>query len=509
MASSPPCVARDSSSLDRRKAEILGALGSPPFAVSSNAGPSASDSSCGSSPVSASHSSSAVPTVSPPASDAMSLPSFSCSSSPPLSVAPAKAPHAAGGLSESAEMEGHAKATTERENTALLSGTVEAGTGGGAAEAKDADGAGADGKRLPRSQKKWLKRAEYREKKREKRPEERRRRRKERRNQMLKETQHLTEEERTAFVKKRKEESRTERAALLVRSPGGMPRVCFNCSFESLMNDKEVRSLAKQLFISYHLVRGAPQVPMQLHFASFTDDNAVFKACRDLFSFSSWVVRRHERPYWEVFSQEEVIVLSPDAEEELLSVEDDKVYIIGGLVDRTISRSETYRQAEAHRYETRKLPFNTFLPDQQRLVLNINTVVEILLHFRQHQDWTAALLAAVPQRLQGTGGRKKARLDKKRERREEIFNRDPNLREEAESRQARERQWCHGKGRCASFDDADPFDNPDSLAALSIFGDADGNGAGEERGGESAGGGKPSEADGTDDGKTLNALLAC
>ncbi|CBZ55343.1 putative tRNA (guanine-N1)-methyltransferase domain containing protein [Neospora caninum Liverpool] len=208
---------------------------------------------------------------------------------------------------------------------------------------------------------------------------------------------------------------------------------------------------------------------MQLHLASFHDDNAVYQACRDLFSFNSWIVRRHERPYWEIFSPEEVVVLSPDAEEELLSVEADKVYVVGGLVDRTISRSETFRQAEQFRFETRRLPFQTFLPDQQRLVLNVNTVVEILLHVRQNGDWKAALLSAVPQRLQGTGGRKKARLDRKRERREEIFTQNPELRGEAESRQARERQWCRGKGRSATFDDENPFDNPESLAALAVF----------------------------------------
>ncbi|KFG66267.1 tRNA (guanine-N1)-methyltransferase [Toxoplasma gondii RUB] len=235
------------------------------------------------------------------------------------------------------------------------------------------------------------------------------------------------------------------------------------------MNEKEIRSLAKQLFISYHLVRSSPSVPMQLHLASFDDDNTVYQACRDLFSFNSWIVRRHERPYWEVFSREEVVVLSPDADEELLSVEADKVYVVGGLVDRTISRSETFRQAEQFQFETRKLPFPTFLPEQQRLVLNVNTVVEILLQVRQHGDWKAALLSAVPRRLQGTGGRKKARLDRKRERREEIFSHNPELRNEAEARQVRERQWCRGKGRSSTFDDENPFENPDALAALALF----------------------------------------
>lgn len=56
----------------------------------------------------------------------------------------------------------------------------------------------------------------------------------------------------------------------------------------------------------------------------------------------------------------------------------------------------------------------TFLPDQQRLVLNVNTVVEVLLHVYQHGDWTEALVTALPQRLRGVGGRKKTRLDKKR-----------------------------------------------------------------------------------------------
>lgn len=44
----------------------------------------------------------------------------------------------------------------------------------------------------------------------------------------------------------------------------------------------------------------------------------------------------HEEPLEQVFKPEEMIYFSPDAEEEIETIDPTKVYVIGGLVDRSI-----------------------------------------------------------------------------------------------------------------------------------------------------------------------------
>lgn len=48
-----------------------------------------------------------------------------------------------------------------------------------------------------------------------------------------------------------------------------------------------------------------------------------------------------------MFSQEELVYLSPDAEEVLETIDPAKVYVIGGLVDRSVSKVVLGRLGEA------------------------------------------------------------------------------------------------------------------------------------------------------------------
>lgn len=76
-----------------------------------------------------------------------------------------------------------------------------------------------------------------------------------------------------------------------------------------------------------------------------------------------------------------VIVLSPDAEtflgpEDL--VDDQVIFCVGGIVDKTVHKNETSDFARNHLFETRRLPLHLCIAKQQHPVLNVNTVVEII-----------------------------------------------------------------------------------------------------------------------------------
>ncbi|XP_026190923.1 homeobox protein engrailed-1 [Cyclospora cayetanensis] len=183
--------------------------------------------------------------------------------------------------------------------------------------------------RLPRSQKKLLSRESYRQKKRQKRPEERRERRRKKKAELF-EGLH-TSEEKTAAMKAHKDQLQEQRKAHLAHLEECMRegiRVCFNCSFDENMQDK-----------------------VQIHLASFAEGSRCRVACEQLFSGASWLVHRHEEPYWQCFNPKEIVVLSPDAEEELLDVDSSKTFVIGGLVDRTVTK------AVEHGLTCRRLPF--------------------------------------------------------------------------------------------------------------------------------------------------------
>ncbi len=57
----------------------------------------------------------------------------------------------------------------------------------------------------------------------------------------------------------------------------------------------------------------------------------------------------------------QIVVLSPDATEPLDSLEPDKVYVIGGLVDRSIQKNVSLDYAREHSHQARRLPITEWL----------------------------------------------------------------------------------------------------------------------------------------------------
>lgn len=321
--------------------------------------------------------------------------------------------------------------------------------------------------RLARSQKKQLTRENYRQKKRMQRPAERKKRRQKTNAQVFEGL--VTYEDKTAAMKAHKQQLQEEKKAFLAHLEDCMKegiRVCFNCSFNESMHDKEIRSLAKQLFLCYHFVKRTTDIKLQIHLSSFETGSPCRDACERLFAGTSWLVHRHEEPYWQCFRPDEVIVLSPDASEELLDLDPSKVFVIGGLVDRTISKGLSFSQAEELGLTCRRLPFKTFLPDKQRVVLNINSVLEVLVHYIRNGDWREGLSAVLPTRMQGTYGRKQQRILKKREHVRELSEADPAFAAAQAARQRREAAWCQGRGKAGGDSEEDLFDSGFGFEAL-------------------------------------------
>lgn len=109
---------------------------------------------------------------------------------------------------------------------------------------------------------------------------------------------------------------------------------------------------------------------------------------------AAWLVHWHRAAPtepWEVFGRDRVVVLSPDAPDELpehaSELPDDTVFVLCGIVDRTVGKSISLEAARAGgvrcaRFPLRRSPEFAAHGSTSKAVLNLNTAFELLLAWR-------------------------------------------------------------------------------------------------------------------------------
>ena len=191
-------------------------------------------------------------------------------------------------------------------------------------------------------------------------------------------------------------------------------RVVLDLSFGNLMSDKEQRSLARQLSPCWGANRRAA-APVSLHLTSLGECplNCLPKQGVEM---AAWKVHRHDCDVGEAFSPDELVFLSPDAEEALSLPLDPKcVYVIGGLVDAKVQHDVTLNKARSLHARTARLPLAEHAPSgvsNPRLPLTLTAVLEILLGLNAGATWQEALATAIAPRHQHPGHVKHQRAAK-------------------------------------------------------------------------------------------------
>lgn len=178
-------------------------------------------------------------------------------------------------------------------------------------------------------------------------------------------------------------------------------RICLDCSFEKLMTEKEVNSLATQVRHCYA--------------ANKRSENPVLFSVTGLSGMTNDILSRvngfPESWYLRAFFQSEksvvefhtdtskLVYLTSDSTNELDHLEDDKIYIIGGIVDRNRLKRATIDKAESLSIATAKLPIEKHLKLFATKVLTCNHVFEILLKYRANgNNWKKAMVDVLPAR---------------------------------------------------------------------------------------------------------------
>jgi tRNA (guanine9-N1)-methyltransferase len=177
-------------------------------------------------------------------------------------------------------------------------------------------------------------------------------------------------------------------------------KICVDCSFEDQMTQREINSLGSQLRFCYSANRQA-KYPVEAKVTSLSGQTL---ACLENVSgFNQWSTRAFETTSKDILEaypdKSELVYLTSDSENILAKLDDGKVYIIGGIVDRNRLKRHAMDRAEKLGITTAKLPITDDLSFAATKVLTVNHVFQILLRVREHgDDWKKALRSVLPER---------------------------------------------------------------------------------------------------------------
>ncbi|XP_074624053.1 tRNA-dihydrouridine(16/17) synthase [NAD(P)(+)]-like isoform X1 [Acropora palmata] len=202
------------------------------------------------------------------------------------------------------------------------------------------------------------------------------------------------------IIRKKIQKERVENAM-----KNGAQRVAIDFTLSEDMNNKEVSKLAAQLRQLYGSNMKSVS-PVDLHLTGLETNGRVYRECvRQSLNFDKLMVHKSETSYCRLFDPEEIVYLTPDSPQVLETLDKDKVYIIGGLVDHHVLKDRTKSRAETKRVSTARLPIDVYMERKSEpgnhsfsKVLTVNQVFDILLKFHETQDWRCALESSIPSR---------------------------------------------------------------------------------------------------------------
>uniref|UniRef100_UPI0037E9080F tRNA methyltransferase 10 homolog A n=1 Tax=Semicossyphus pulcher TaxID=241346 RepID=UPI0037E9080F len=217
----------------------------------------------------------------------------------------------------------------------------------------------------------------------------RKQKRKERKQQRREQRQNHPEEERGEAQSVRKRPRREVTPSSL--------RLVVDCSFDDLMLIKDVRKLHKQIQRCYAENRRALH-PVQFYLTSMGGQLKESMDEKD----KGWVnwkdINIKTEHYRDLVAKEELVYLTSDSPNVLEELDQNKAYVIGGLVDHNHHKGITFERAKELGIDHAQLPLSSFVKMNSRKVLAVNHVFEIILAYLEKGSWQEAFFTVLPQR---------------------------------------------------------------------------------------------------------------
>ncbi|XP_025201508.1 tRNA methyltransferase 10 homolog A [Melanaphis sacchari] len=172
-------------------------------------------------------------------------------------------------------------------------------------------------------------------------------------------------------------------------------RIVLDMSYDDLMSDKDLCKCSNQILRCYGLNRRMDN-PMQLYICSYEGKIKEIMAKHNGSEF--WDIKYLEDSFDKVFQKEEIVYLTSDSMNVLESIDENKVFIIGGLVDHNSCKGASLKIANDLGIAHARLPIDEHINMQTRKILTINHVFEIISKVVSGKSWKEALISTLPKR---------------------------------------------------------------------------------------------------------------
>jgi len=187
-------------------------------------------------------------------------------------------------------------------------------------------------------------------------------------------------------------------------------KICIDCSFSNIMSSKEMARLAQQIGRCYATNKSISS-PVHLTLCNLDENSKFYKElCRINDGFANYIIEKSDKNVESLFVErlDTIAYLSPDAKTNLETLDVNKTYLIGGLVDETVNKQVTINKCTQLKINAYSLPIEKYMSRRKfgdgetgynyNKILAINQVFDILANYFISNDWTTALEGAVPKR---------------------------------------------------------------------------------------------------------------
>ena len=181
-------------------------------------------------------------------------------------------------------------------------------------------------------------------------------------------------------------------------------QICVDCGYESHMTAKEINSLASQLRYCYSNNKRS-ETPCLLTVTGLSESSQTFQHLSNVSGFDTWnpkAFHRTEQSLQDHFANQldRIVYLTSDSPTTLQDLDNSKIYVIGGIVDRNRYKGAAFQRAQSIPVATAKLPIDEHLSQiESSRVLTTNHVFEMLLKYKENgKDWKRALADVLPGR---------------------------------------------------------------------------------------------------------------
>lgn len=175
-------------------------------------------------------------------------------------------------------------------------------------------------------------------------------------------------------------------------------KIVIDCSYDAFMGTREIKTTANHIMSAYVSNRRSLR-PFAIHFCNVNKNSRVMQQLRVLNPHfeTDAAVHIHSSSYQDLFDRKNLVYISHDAKQ-TLQYNPNHIYILGGLVDRMLSRKLCLKKARKERVTCVSLPIRNYIQWKGPLFLSLNHYMDILLELKDCRDWCKALLKNLPQR---------------------------------------------------------------------------------------------------------------